>query len=100
MTVPSKQFNMPPEVNLAEAPVTYTECVSNDEPRSPQSGDMSKRLQQLLEQIQSHPNPAARALLQECVQSLLAFYGDGLSRVLAHIEGAGPGREEILLTLA
>jgi len=99
MNVLSKQFNMPPEVVLAEAPPVFTECVSNDEPRSPQSGDMAKRLQQLLEQIQSHPNPAARALLQECVQSLLAFYGEGLARILGHIQDAGTGRDEILARL-
>lgn len=57
---------------------------------------MAKRLQDLIEQIQAQPNPAARALLQECLQSLLAFYGDGLSRMLAHIQDAGAGGEEIL----
>ena len=28
------------------------------------------------------PNPSARALLQECLQSLLAMYGEGLARML------------------
>jgi Fe-S cluster biogenesis protein NfuA len=96
MNVPLEQFNMPPEANLAEAPPTFTECVSHDESRPPESGNMAKRLQELLEQIQSHPNPAARTLLQECVQSLLAFYGDGLSRILRHVQDAGPTGEEIL----
>lgn len=57
---------------------------------------MAKRLQELLEQIQSHPNPAARALLQDCLQSLLAFYGDGLARILRHVRDAGRPGEEIL----
>jgi Fe-S cluster biogenesis protein NfuA len=96
MNVLSKQFNMPPEANIAEAPPQFTECVTNEESRAPESGNMAKRLQELLEQIQSHPNPAARALLQDCLQSLLAFYGDGLARILRHVQDAGPTGEEIL----
>lgn len=57
---------------------------------------MAKRLQELLEQIQSQPNPAARVLLQECLQSLLAFYGEGLSRILGHIQDAGANGQTIL----
>ena len=87
---------MPPELNLPEAPPTFTECVTNDNSRLPESGNMAKRLQQLLEQIQSQPNPAARVLLQECLQSLLAFYGDGLSRILGHVQGKGADGQEIL----
>jgi Fe-S cluster biogenesis protein NfuA len=86
---------MPPELNLAEAAPRFTECVSNDDSRQ-ESGNMAKRLQQLLEQIQSQPNPAARVLLQECLQSLLAFYGDGLSRILGHVQGKGADGQEIL----
>ena len=93
--MPSKQFNMPPELNLAEAPPTFTECVSNDEARA-ESGNMAKRLQALLEQIQSQPNPATRVLLQDCLQSLLAFYGDGLSRILGHVQDIGANGQHIL----
>jgi Fe-S cluster biogenesis protein NfuA len=96
MNVPLGQFNMQPEANLAEAPPVFTECVSHDESRPLESRNMAKRLQELLEQIQSHPNPAARALLQECLQSLLAFYGDGLARILKLVQDAGPTGEKIL----
>jgi Fe-S cluster biogenesis protein NfuA len=96
MNVPLKQFNLSPEVNIAEASPQFTECVSTEESRAPESGNMAKRLQELLEQIQSHPNPAARALLQECLQSLLAFYGDGLARILKLVQDAGPTGEKIL----
>jgi len=87
---------MPPESNLAEAPPAFTECVSNDESRPSESGKMAKRLQELLEQIQSQPNPAARVLLRECLQSLLAFYGDALSRIVAHVQNSGVNGKEIL----
>lgn len=97
MNAPSKQFNMPPEINLPEAPPPFTECVSDSQNGSrPNSREMAKRLQELLEQIQSQPNPAARVLLHECLQSLLAFYGDGLARIVGHIQDGGPKGEEIL----
>jgi Fe-S cluster biogenesis protein NfuA len=89
---------MLPEISPIEAPPTFTECVSDSDAQK-QSTDprqMAKRLQDLIEQIQSQPNPAARVLLQECLQSLLAFYGDGLSHILAHIQDAGPNGQEIL----
>lgn len=57
---------------------------------------MAKRLQELIEQIQSQPNPAARALLNECLQSLLTFYGDGLSRIVSQIQKAGADGQMIL----
>ncbi len=57
---------------------------------------MAQHLQDLLEQIQAQPNTAARALLQDCLQSLLAFYGEGLSRILAHIQADAVSGPKIL----
>ena len=52
--------------------------------------DLGKRLQELIEQIQTQPNPAARALLQECLQSLL---GDSIAEDYASILlGSSPVR--------
>ncbi len=80
-----------------ETPPRYTECVSNPGGTRPvESREMARHLQELIEQIQSQPNPAARALLQECLQSLLAFYGEGLSRILTHLEAAGEEGQKIL----
>jgi len=50
--------------------------------RTPESQKQIQRLQQLLEKAEAMPNPSARALLQECLQSLLAMYGEGLARML------------------
>jgi Fe-S cluster biogenesis protein NfuA len=88
---------MQPEPIISEPP-QFTECVSkaDGESRAPLSGDMAKRLGELLEQIQAQPNPAARSLLRECLQSLLGFYGDGLSRMLAQVQTSGPAGQEIL----
>jgi Fe-S cluster biogenesis protein NfuA len=79
--------------NLENAQVStprFTECVSGAKPPAPppNSRQMAERLQSLIEKIQSQPNPGARALLQDCLQSLLAFYGDGLSRIIQHLQTA------------
>src|SRR5436190_22740515 len=89
---------MPVDSNYTEAPPNFTECVSGGDAqaRAPNSRDLAGRLQVLIEQIQSQPNPAARRLLQDCLQSLLAFYGDGLAHILKHIQDAGPMGEQIL----
>jgi Fe-S cluster biogenesis protein NfuA len=94
-----KQFNMPLELKTQpNSPSQFTECVSSS--GSPTAGtesrDIAKRLQELIEQIQTQPNPAARALLQECLQSLLAFYGDGLSRILEQVQVSGVEGKKIL----
>lgn len=94
-----KQFNMSPDVKTQPAPPQFTECVSNGngEPTTAaDSREMGKRLQELIEQIQTQPNPAARVLLQECLQSLLAFYGEGLSRILDQIHAAGADGNKII----
>jgi Fe-S cluster biogenesis protein NfuA len=91
---------MPPELNLqTEASPQFTECVATNEPTQSvpvDSRQMARRLQELIEQIQNQPNPAARALLQDCLQSLLAFYGEGLSRMVAHLQAANGEGQNIL----
>lgn len=47
---------------------------------------LGRRIQELVGQIESLQNPAARALVQECMESLLGFYGQGLARILEIIE--------------
>lgn len=90
---------MPLEVTAQPDSPQYTECVSPDARRPAaelETRDMAKRLQELIEQIQTQPNPAAKALLQECLQSLLAFYGDGLSRILKQVQASGAEGKKIL----
>jgi Fe-S cluster biogenesis protein NfuA/nitrite reductase/ring-hydroxylating ferredoxin subunit len=48
-----------------------------------------RRLQELVEKIGAMPDPAARRMLQECLESVLSFYGHGLERILAVVEEAG-----------
>ena len=48
------------------------------------------RIQELVEQLNALLDPAARALFQECMESVLDFYGHGLSRVLQVAKEAEP----------
>jgi Fe-S cluster biogenesis protein NfuA/nitrite reductase/ring-hydroxylating ferredoxin subunit len=41
-----------------------------------------RRIQEIIEQIDAMPNPSARILMHECMESVLAFYGEGLERIL------------------
>ena len=54
---------------------------------------IGERIQEIVEQIDALQNPAARALMQECMQSVLSFYGHGLERVLHIIKHAGIGAQ-------
>jgi Fe-S cluster biogenesis protein NfuA len=84
-----------------EAIPQFTECVStevDDKPRA-DPRQTARRLQVLIEQIQQQPNPAARALLHECVQSLLTLYGNGLARMVGCIQDAGAEGRDILQQL-
>jgi len=49
----------------------------------------AKRIQELVEKIDTVTNPAARAMLQECLESVLEFYGRGLERILKVVGQAG-----------
>jgi hypothetical protein len=60
--------------------------------RAPRQGDElgGKRIQELVEQVEALPDPAARALLHECLQSVLALHGQGFARVLKLVQEVGP----------
>jgi len=48
-----------------------------------------RRVQELMEQIDALPDSGARALVQECMASLLGFYGQGLERILQILKRGG-----------
>ena len=49
-----------------------------------------QRIQELVEKIGTLHDPAARGMLQECLESVLSFYGHGLERILELVDQAGP----------
>src|SRR5882757_1209476 len=44
--------------------------------------DQSEHIRMLIEQIENLPDATARDLMQECIQEILGFYGNGLERIL------------------
>ena len=53
-----------------------------------------RRIQELMEKIDALPDAPARALVHECMTSLLAFYGQGLERVLQITKRSGIGGQK------
>jgi Fe-S cluster biogenesis protein NfuA/nitrite reductase/ring-hydroxylating ferredoxin subunit len=53
------------------------------------------RIQELVQQIDALPNSPARVLFQECLESVLAFYGHGLKRILEIVANSGAGGQKI-----
>ncbi len=59
-----------------------------------------RRVQELVGKLDAVPDPSARAIANECIESLVRFYGQGLARILELVEaagGAGQGVRESLL---
>jgi Fe-S cluster biogenesis protein NfuA/nitrite reductase/ring-hydroxylating ferredoxin subunit len=54
-----------------------------------------KRIHELVERIGTLPDSAAREMLQECLESVLSFYGKGLARILHLVEKAGDDGKKI-----
>ncbi len=70
------------------------------EPSLDDVNEQGLRIQELVEQIDALPDPATRNLAQECIQSVLAFYGHGLARILQLVEHAGGNDRKVFNTLA
>jgi Fe-S cluster biogenesis protein NfuA/nitrite reductase/ring-hydroxylating ferredoxin subunit len=56
--------------------------------------EAGKRIQELVEQIDALPDSPARVLFQECLESVLKFYGYGLERIL-QIVATGPEGKKV-----
>src|ERR1700748_2873010 len=52
------------------------------------------RIQQLWEQIEALPTPSTRELIHEFMEATLAFYGQGLARILQVASESGPAGEK------
>jgi len=58
-----------------------------------------ERIQKLVEKIGALDDSKARGMLQECLESVLSFYGHGLERILELVDQAGPEGEKVRETL-
>ena len=63
---------------------------NNSTPAAPMAdfNAQGRRLQDLTERVEALPDPAARALMQECMHTLLDFYGQGVARMLEVVHDA------------
>jgi len=59
----------------------------------------SQKIEALMTRIEAFPDPEARALMQESVQTLLNFYGDGLARILRLVTEAEAPAQKVYDTL-
>lgn len=55
---------------------------------------LGRRIQELMEQVEAMPDTPARALVHECMTSLLGFYGIGLERILQIVKRSGIGGQK------
>ncbi len=81
--------------HIDETPMTTGRESREEEgrPAGSPDGDINsqgERIQKLLERIEVLPYPAAKQLIQECMEAVLAFYGQGLNRILQVVNEAGP----------
>ena len=58
-----------------------------------------ERLQKLLAEVQALPYPGARELIQDCMESVLGFYGTGLKRILQVVSEDGPEGRKVFRDL-
>lgn len=70
-----------------------------EEPPQPQLLQQGRKLQQLVEQAGELRDPVARALMHECLQALLNYYGEGLARALEVVQSCGPAGEHVYAQL-
>jgi len=58
-----------------------------------------ERLQKLLAQVEALPYPGAKELIQDCMESVLGFYGAGLKRILQVVSEDGPEGRKVFRDL-
>jgi Fe-S cluster biogenesis protein NfuA/nitrite reductase/ring-hydroxylating ferredoxin subunit len=58
-----------------------------------------ERLQKLLAEVEALPYPGARELIQDCMASVLGFYGAGLKRILQVVSEDGPEGRKVFRDL-
>jgi Fe-S cluster biogenesis protein NfuA len=73
------------------APRTNGSTNGAGSPPADAMNQQARRIEEIVRQIDEMPNPAGRALMQECLESLLAFYGEGIERMLEVVKRSGIG---------
>lgn len=86
-----------------QPPITNGTVAAPGPPIGPPAGadvlSREKKIQQLVEQIETVADDRSRDLMSECLQLVLALYGDGLGRILQLISNAGADGENVRAAL-
>lgn len=88
-----------PELEALEQPSVGSAA---PEPAAERSGaasqpqDEGRKLQELIEKTEAIRDPASRALVQDCIASVLRFHGESLGRALKIIQDCGPDGRQVL----
>ncbi|HZV34741.1 MAG TPA: NifU family protein [Verrucomicrobiae bacterium] len=58
--------------------------------------EQGRRIEELIERINALPDFGARKLLQDCLETMLAFQGRGLAQILDVVQDSGPEGQKVL----
>ena len=84
--------------HIEQMPVTTDRQIKQRGSSGSQNNDINlqgERIQRLIERIETLPYPAAKELIQECMEAVLAFYGQGLTRILQVVNEADAESQKV-----
>src|SRR5258705_9726855 len=84
--------------HIEQMPVTTDRQIKERGSSGSQNNDINlqgERIQKLIERIETLPYPAAKELIQECMEAVLAFYGQGLTRILQVVNEADAESQKV-----
>jgi Fe-S cluster biogenesis protein NfuA len=64
------------------------------------SQQRAERIEELIQEVSTFPDPQARATTEELIQAILDMYGEGLARILEFTEQSEVGGYTLIKTLA
>jgi Fe-S cluster biogenesis protein NfuA/nitrite reductase/ring-hydroxylating ferredoxin subunit len=83
---------------IDQMPVTTDHQIKQRGSSGSQNNDINlqgERIQKLIERVEALPYPAAKELIQECMEAVLAFYGQGLTRILQVVNEADAESQKV-----
>ena len=91
------------DLNVVQDVIQKTNGHSNhlrkDEPIKDEVSELNRQsghIQQLIEEIETLPDPKAKKMMEECIREILGFYGKGLEKILKIIsEGNSSAAKDI-----
>ncbi|MDB6123272.1 MAG: Nitrogen-fixing NifU domain protein [Pedosphaera sp.] len=88
-------MSLNPATHTATAPAIHASPVNSASRPADELKQQGRRVQELVEQIDAMPDPATRALMQDCLQSVLELHGQGLAQILHVVQDAGSDGQKV-----